>query len=46
MAKAPRVSPLHTGKQEEERKQAEVARLGKDSDGAYRVNNRIDGGKK
>lgn len=38
-------SPLYTPKKLEEQKRDFIMRVGKDKDGAYRVDNRIDGKK-
>lgn len=41
----PKLSPLHTPKALAVSKMETVRSLGRDSDGAWRVNNRIDKGK-
>lgn len=38
-------SPLYTPKKPKEQKKEFINRVGRDSDGAYRVDNRIDGKK-
>ena len=42
MKKTQKPSPLYTRKDIAEQKAATIKRLGKDSDGAYRVSNRLD----
>lgn len=43
--KKAKTSPLYTSKKDEAAKHAFLKQHGKDSDGAYRVRGRIDGGK-